>query len=208
VLQQFPDVSRAKCLPADGSTPGLVELVVLPDMRNRIPFNPFEPKVPADRLAAIDRFLAPRIGASTRLRVRNASFLSIRIRMNVRFRAGTDVGYAQQRLRSDLNRFLSPWAFDDAAEVVIGGEIWVGSIVAFTDDLDYVDHVDGVELLAKSEASPVWLPLRTVVSTSAPDTVLVSAGDHEIVVLADDADVGERWTGIGNMIIGLDFAVG
>jgi hypothetical protein len=207
VLQQFPDVSRAKCLPADGSTPGLVELVVLPDMRNRIPFNPFEPKVPANRLAAIDRYLTGRIPGTARLRVRNASFLSIRVRVNVRFRTGRDVGYYRQQLSTDLDRFLSPWAFDHAAEVVIGGEIWVGSIVAFVDDREYVDHVDGIELLARDERSLVWLPLRTVVSTSAPDTVLVSAANHEIVVLADEQDTGERWTGIGYMIIGLDFAV-
>jgi hypothetical protein len=42
----------------------------------------------------------------------------------------------------------------------------------------------------------------------APDTVMVSAGSHEIVVLADEHDTGERWTGVGYMAVQVDLAVG
>jgi hypothetical protein len=208
VLEQFPDVSRVKCLPSDGEEPGLVDLVVLPDIRHRNPFDPFQPKVPADRVRAIDAFLSDRISPSVRLRVRNARFLSIRVRVNVRFRPGADQRYFIRQLNSDLDRFLSPWAFDDGADIVIGGQLWVGSIVAFVDGQPYVDHVDGAELLAKDGRSPYWLPMRKAVGVQAPDTVMVSAGSHEIVVLADEHDTGERWTGVGYMAVQVDLAVG
>ena len=58
VLERFPEVYKAKCIPAglsgNGGQPGRVGLVVIPDIRNRFPFDPFEPKAPSDLLADIE----------------------------------------------------------------------------------------------------------------------------------------------------------
>ena len=45
ILERFPEVYKVKCLPAEpGCDPGRVEIVVIPDIRHKQPFNSFEPK--------------------------------------------------------------------------------------------------------------------------------------------------------------------
>ena len=65
VLGQFPDIYKVKCIPAslaqDPDNPGSVRLVVIPDIRNKRPFDPFEPKASADMLANIKEFLADKL---------------------------------------------------------------------------------------------------------------------------------------------------
>ena len=57
VLERFPQIHKAKCVPA--KTPGgPVTLIVIPDIRNQHPFDPFAPKAPADLLAEIQGYLS------------------------------------------------------------------------------------------------------------------------------------------------------
>src|SRR5690606_18094739 len=108
-----------------------VDVIVIPDVRKLSPRDTLAPRAPADLLAAIGDHLAERAPAAARIRVRNPRYVSVQVRLGVRFRAGIDEGVAQRRLNDELVRFLSPWAFDDGAEVAIGGRIYASSILDF-----------------------------------------------------------------------------
>jgi len=211
VLEKFPQIYKVKCLPADPAAhprdPGRIVLVVIPDIRNRLPFNPFEPKVPADQIRDIEAFLRDKTPPFASVEVRNAHYVPVKVRCGVRFLPGRDEGYCRQRLMDELNRFLSPWAYDEGADIVIGGSIYANSIINFIDQRDYVDYVAGFKLFTGDD--DVFVPEPEEggyrASTNRPDGVLVAARQHRFDVIPDADYRIEEFTGINYMMVELDF---
>ena len=217
VLEKFPQLYKVKCLRADALgdpaapvEPGRIDLVVVPNITHRFPFNPYAPKASADLLRDIEAFLADKTPVFARLRIKNAHFVALMVRCGVRFMLGTDEGYCRQRLTQDLNRFLSPWAYDDSADLVIGGSIYANSIINFIEQRDYVDFIAGLRLFTIEDGRPKLVPEGTGYHASAgrPDAVLVAATAHEFDVIAATDFRVQGFGGIGNMRIGLDFVIG
>ncbi len=216
VLEKFPRLYKVKCLRADPlehpRSPGRVDVIVIPDIRNRIPFDPFEPKAPADLIRDIDAFLALRSAAGSTVRVRNARYVSVKVRCGVRFVQGRDEGYSRRQLNDDLNRFLAPWAYDEGADVVIGGRVYANSIIDFMEQREYVDYVAEFKLFTSDDGghSYQFVPETSDYHASAgrPDAVLVSARQHQFDVIGHADYRMEVFHGINYMQVGLDFIVG
>ena len=213
VLERFPQIYKVKCLRADAATqaldPGRIVLVVIPDIRNRLPFNPFEPKLPADQIRDIQAFLQDKTPPFARIEVRNAHYVPVKVRCGVRFLPGRDEGYCRQRLGEELNRFLSPWAFDDGADIVIGGSVYANSIINFIDQRDYVDYLAGFKLFTGDDEVLVADGDDGGYRASTPraDGVLVAARQHQFDVIAEADYRIEEFTGLNYMMIELDFSV-
>ena len=211
VLEKFPQIYKVKCLPASpGAHPrdlGRIVLVVIPDIRNRLPFNPFEPKVPADQIRDIEAFLRDKTPPFAIVEVRNAHYVPVKVRCGVRFLPGRDEGYCRQRLMDELNRFLSPWAYDEGADIVIGGSLYANSIINFIDQRDYVDFVAGFKLFTGADENYVQEPAEGGyrASTNRPDGVLVASRQHRFDVIPDADYRVEEFTGINYMMVELDF---
>ncbi len=213
VLQRFPEVYKAKCLVAGAmGEPGRVDVIVIPDIRQQLPSDAFAPKASANLLADIQAYLAERAPAAAKLRVRNATYVAIEVRLGVRFMVGQDEGLAKRQLNDDLNRFLSPWAYGESAELEIGGKIYANSIIDFVDRRDYVDYVADIKLFRhRAEGGTEPVPRTAAdyhVATEAPDQVLVGARQHHIDVIAEQGYSQASFTGINYMKIELDFIVG
>ncbi len=208
VLQAFPQIYKAKCLRAH-ATPGEVVVVVIPDIRNALPGEAAAPKAPADLLLDIERHLAARASAAAVLRVRNARYVPVRVRLSVRFTPGQDEGFAKRRLNQDLVRFLAPWAFDDGAEAMIGGRVYANSLVDFIDRRDYVAHVADLKLFRVRDGHPEFVPPADDyhIATEWPDEVLVAAPEHDIDVIPETGYRQDAFSGIGFMKVELDFIV-
>ena len=97
VLEKFPQLYKVKCLRPDATArvPGLIELVVIPDIKNRLPFNPFEPKVPADLIRDIEAFLRDKTPPFARVEVKNAHYVPVKVRCGVRFMPGRDQSFCR-----------------------------------------------------------------------------------------------------------------
>lgn len=212
VLEQFPQLHKVKCLRSDelGGEPGRVDLVVVPDIANRFPFDPFAPKASADLIRDIEAFLADKTPAFAQVRVKNPYFVALKVRCGVRFMPGTDEGHNRDRLNDELNRFLSPWAYDEGADLVIGGSIYANSIINFIEQRPYVDYIAGLRLFTVEEGRPTLVPEGPGYHASAarPDAVLVAAASHEFDVIALTDYRVQGFGGIGNLRIELDFSVG
>jgi hypothetical protein len=149
--------------------------------------------------------------------VRNAKYVQVQVRLGVRFRPGQDDGYAARRLNQDLVRFLSPWAFDDGAEVTIGGKIYANSILDFADRRDYVDYVAEIKLFRSLDGKDFDLvppvdPARDPgaayhVATDRLDQVLVAAPQHYFDVIPETGFQQASFTGVNYARIELDFIV-
>jgi hypothetical protein len=210
VLGRFPEIYKVKCIPAHPE-PGRVGVVVIPDVRNRLPFDPFQPRAPADLLADIEGFLSTRAPASARITVKNPRYVAVKIRVAVRFRKAGNEELDKRRLTEDLNRHLSPWAYDEGADLVIGGKIYAHSLVDFLDRRPYVDHLADVRLF-RSDDGETFVAAPTAdeeghAVEADPDAILVAAREHQIDLIPETGYQADRLTGIGFMQIELDFVV-
>ena len=209
VLEEFGSrIHKVKAIPGPGD--GLVKVVVIPDLRGALPADALAPKAPANLLEAIRRFLQARAPEAATVQVQNAVFLPVRIRLGVRFREGQEERFSRQRLEGDLVRFLSPWAYDEGAEIRIGDTIYATSIVDFADRLDYVDYVAQIKLfLLDRNENPTKEQdgMAASIQAPGPDTVLVSARQHQIDLITEIGYDAQSFTGIGYMQIEFDFIV-
>jgi hypothetical protein len=130
-----------------------VRIIVIPDIRQRRPFDPYEPKVPAETLREMEEFLGSRCAASARVRVQNPRYLTIKLRFGVRFHRGYNPGFHVKRLNDELQRFLAPWAFDNSADIVLGGGIDANAIVHFVEQRPYVDYLARMNLTLSTDGS-------------------------------------------------------
>ncbi|WP_333873263.1 baseplate J/gp47 family protein [Methylobacter sp.] len=219
VLEQFPEIYKVKCIPAGlQENLGQVTVVVIPDVRNRLPFNPFEPKAQASLLEDIEAFLAAHAPVGVSVNVKNACFLPVKLRFAVRFQPGCDSSFYKQQLNEDVNHFLSPWAYEQGKDVVIGGKIYANAIIDFIERCTYVDYVAYFKLFLGDESGSSFQliakpPLSDSsegysVATGRPDAVLVAARTHDIDLITE-VNYGEQiFNGINYMKLELDFIVG
>lgn len=220
VLEQVPRIYKVKCLPADLSEhpddPGRVELIVIPDIRDKLPFDPFEPKAPADLLADVERLLAPCCPPFATVKARNARYVAIKARFGVRFAPGRDEGFFKKLLNEELCRFLSPWAYAEGTDIAIGGRIYANSVVNFVDQREYVDYVATIKLFRSRNGVDYELVAPPVgddaegyfVGTERPDEILVASREHDIDVITDVQYDTELLSGINYMKVELDYVVG
>ncbi|MEH6875693.1 MAG: baseplate J/gp47 family protein, partial [Candidatus Competibacter sp.] len=216
ILEQFPGIYKVKCIPASSMEPGnlgKVDIIVIPDIRNQLPFNPFEPKATAGQIAEITDFLESHISPLAEIKVKNAYYVPVRVRVAVRFMPGCDPGFYKIRLNDELNRFLSPWAYKESNDVVIGGKLYANAIVDFLERRPYVDYVAELKLF-KNEDGLSFEPVDNTgdafgyrVQADRPDGVLVAYHQHDIDLITETRFEDEKFIGIGYMKIELDFVV-
>jgi len=218
VLEQYPELYKAKCIPAQSvENLGQVTVVVIPDVRNRLPFNPFTPKAPASLLNDIGDFLSTHVPMGARITVKNACYLPVKLRFAVRFQPDVDTGFYKQKLNRDVNRFLSPWAYEQGKDVVIGGRIYANAIIDFIERCTYVDYVahfkmflgteDGLDYQLKIKPPLTPDSEGYFVEAPYPDAVLIAAREHDIDLITDLNADGQTFRGINYMKLELDFVV-
>jgi hypothetical protein len=151
--------------------------------------------------------------ASIILAAAHARYVQVRIRVGVRFRDQNNPVFYRQQLNDELNRYLSPWAYDEGADIVIGQRIYAGSIIDFIEQRPYVDYVAGIKLFSSDDGQTFTLapsggPDGDGVESVWPDAVLVAARQHQIDLIQDEIFAPDEFKGINYMKIELDFVVG
>ncbi|MEZ4362932.1 MAG: baseplate J/gp47 family protein [Kofleriaceae bacterium] len=207
VLHRFPQIGKARCLPAEGGGGG-VDVIVIPDVRTLPPGDRLTPRAAADLLAEIRDHLAERAPAAARIRVRNPRYVPVRVRLGVRFRERLDEGEAQRRLNDELVGFLSPWVSDERAQPVIGGRIYATSILDFVDRREYVDYAAAIKLFRSPDGVHVDPASGgDHVAADRLDQVLVAAPTHDLDLIPAAGIPAGSLTGINYLKVQLDFVV-
>lgn len=220
VLEEFPDIFRAKAISADlwgdDYEPGSVRIVVIPDIRKRKPFDPFEPKVPVFRLREIQQFLQKRAPAFARIHIQNARFKYLQIRVLVRFNDMNNFGFFAGKLNQELLEYLAPWAFDKSVDIMFGGKIYSSVIVDFIENRPYVDYIEKPGLKLQERKSDGLIKVleeqpfddEDHLVIDEPDVVIVSAHQHFIEYLTLPEETSERIRqGIGFAKLEFDFRI-
>ncbi|EDM80951.1 hypothetical protein PPSIR1_25266 [Plesiocystis pacifica SIR-1] len=220
VLERFATVYKAKCLRASAGASGQggagkVRVVVVPDIRAQLPRDPFEPKAPSSHLAEIQEYLRAHAPDHVEVSVTNPEYVAVMVRLGVRFNEGIDEGWASRQLNEDIKRLLSPWAYDDGAELSIGGRIYANSIIDYVDRRDYVDYVAELKLFTSLDGIDFSMAPDLFSSSGEgyyvggerDDQILVAARDHQIDIITERYQQ-EAFTGLEYMKVELDFIVG
>lgn len=159
VLEAFPQIYKAKCLnhtqyePNESGTgiyrelaPGHVTVVTLPNQQFQHLRDPLRPYTSLALLEDIKAFLHKRLSCFVRLHVKNPQFEEVSAAFKVRLQAGADETFQLRKLQEAVTRFLSPWAFSDAASPSFGGKIHQSVLLNFVEELPYVDYVTDFQL--------------------------------------------------------------
>ena len=182
-MAAFPNVYKVKCIPharrGAWLSPGHVLVVVVPNLRNANAVNPLAPKVDADTLSRIDELLHRRAGAQTQIAVVNPSYQQVQLDLKVSFQPGHEFNFYSEKLKQELIKLLSPWAFDQGREIVFGGSLHKSLLLDRVEHLDYVDYVTDFKMYSYIGATPRANDLNEV-RADAPDAILVSAPSHVV----------------------------
>ena len=183
VLEEFPFIYKVKCLNhTDNSTemaPGSVRIVVVPDMRNKKAGSKLKPAVSNNTRKKIKEFLEQLNCDFVDLAVENPRYEAVKVNCNVAFYQGFDPNYYKDRLKTDIDKFLAPWAFDYSREIEFGGSLDQSVIIKFVEDLPYVDFVTDFYLDIYSDDS-IIKPNVTTVTASTSRSVLTGHSNHNI----------------------------
>ncbi|MDZ8082827.1 MAG: hypothetical protein RMX35_27655 [Nostoc sp. DcaGUA01] len=220
ILEHFPQIYKAKCITsaAGSNNPeaAKVTVVVVPDISNTAPFFPLEPKAPLYLLKEIEAYLQKYTSPFVQIVVKNPRYERIKYRVGIRFRNGYEQGYYLNQLNEDIKRFLSPWAYEEQADITFGSSIHSSSLIYFIENRPYVDYVANLKLIeqigikAGSQGkSDTYYRVNqsNLAQVQHPDSILVSAPEHIIDLIGTENYDEEDFEGVGYMIVGIDFIV-
>jgi hypothetical protein len=156
VLQAFPQIHKAKCLNHTQMTengavsynevkPGHVTIITIPSLVNRNDVNPLKPYTNQSLLLEIKEYLQQRISGHVQLEVANPQFEEVRIGFKLQLAAGyTDFTYYSNQLKQEITAYLTPWAYNNQAEVQFGGKVYKSSLINFIEERPYVAYIADV----------------------------------------------------------------
>ncbi|WP_378179155.1 baseplate J/gp47 family protein [Aquimarina sp. SS2-1] len=211
ILHKFPEIYKAKCLPASDRIGG-VDVIVVPDIKGKLPFNPFAPKVAADTLFRINSYLENLAPTYAEVSVSNPSYLQVSTECVVKFYSGYDEVFYKDKLIEEIKRFMSPWAYGEDSDIQIGGSLHASVIINFIAERPYIDYVANLKLF-QSEDGKTFTDVRSlndgksIVTPLLPDMIMVAAQIHEVYVVNENGFEEDSFEGINYMEISKDFIV-
>lgn len=183
VLQEFPSVSRAKCIPhADGRSwqaAGHFTVVVLPRQQGLNAVDPLAPRVDLATLEQVRVQLQARCAPQAVVHVQNPRYQPLQLQFKLKLRPGFAFAFYRQVLNDALLRHLSPWAFDGTTEPGFNGRIVRSALLDFVEAQPFVDFVTDFALFRQGGSVDL-----NEVFADTPDAILVSAAQHLITELA------------------------
>ena len=189
VLQQFPEIQKVKCINhtrigatvTDGDNelaPGYVLVVPIPNLQGKNAIDPLRPQTSLGTLVKIGDYLRGLISPFVKLQVKNARFDEIQLDFKVQFRDGDAAFYAGQ-LNTEIEQFMSPWAFGGSQEIEFGGKISKSVLLNFVEQRTYVDYVTCFSMYQIVNGVKLDHDLEEAVASSSR-SVMVSYKQHQI----------------------------
>ncbi len=206
VLEQFPEIYKVKCVPADDI--GSTDIIVIPDIKGKLPFNPFEPKAPSNVIDNIQKYLEYRVPAWAIVKVKNPSYIQVKVRIAVKIREDYSESFFIAKLEEDLIRYLAPWAYDEGADIFLDRRLDADVIVNFVAERFYIEFASDIYLFTSTNGID-FTKINLVngenyVQVYKPGDILVSAREHVIDVIRQEYKQN-NYQGIGYLKVGLDF---
>lgn len=186
VLEEFPSVYRVKCLNHTSEKaqihPGHVYVVVVSNLVNKNAVDPLQPRISVNTLEEITNFLKKKNSPFVKLKVENPSYEEIKVEFKVKFRPEIkDTGFYTKQLDQDLIKYLTPWAYEEGADISFEGRLHGSVILDFVEELPYVDFITDFKMFHIPDPDNLASSMQvTEAIATTPMSILVSAAAHTI----------------------------
>lgn len=235
VLGEFEEIYKAKAISHTGRNrernysefrPGEIEVVIIPKITDLENQNVLQPQASNALIRQVKNYLQQINSPVPILHVSNPVYEKIMVQFKVGFKEGFANGFYRNLLNNSIKRYLSPWAYDEGADIVFGGRIYGSQLLAFIENQAYVDYITDFRLFQQNAGPTIGemtvnLDFRVrspygdeweVAEAYTAASILISADDHLIDMLAPNEYPCEGSPicedGIGCMIVSIDFIVG
>jgi hypothetical protein len=219
VLDAFPEILIAKCIPGNDFTDTDLQMVVVP----KVAYDVEEPKANLATLYRIKEYLETKLPPFVKLSVNNAVYETVKVCCDICFvkdNTGANNNYYLGKLQEDLRRYLNPWLYDPSSDLKIGSVLYKSEILNFIKRLPYVAYVTAFSLVHffterdTITRRHIHCVLDTAVDDiaylqgSVPDAVLIPAATHNIQVIDEWIYRDPSPIGISSAITGNELIVG
>jgi len=218
ILQQFPQIFKAKCFPCmtgkstDGSqvAPGQLLIVLIPRLRESASAN-MQPMVNALILREVREYLKSLASDFVEINVRNPAYEQIQVRCKIRFKKGYRKGFYLSELNQEIISYLSPWS-TSGFEAKFGWRLRCDEIQSYISGLKYVAAVSGLSLVQIRQGDDRYYQLSDTARELAneavpayPWSIAIPARQHLIEVVDQPGTWPREKTGISDLSIGSTF---
>jgi Baseplate J-like protein len=180
ILQKFPDVFMVKCLNHTSDTsymaPGNITLVVVPNTKNKNVFDVYQPRVSRASLTKIQDYISGLNTMHVKPRVINPDYKEAAVKVKVKFFGQYDDTFYSRQLDEDIKKYISPWAFADAATVSFNSKLNINLLTNYIEQLYYVDYIDELKVFVNNILQKNYL------IEADPKSILVSAKQHSVSI--------------------------
>ena len=206
VLQQFPEVYKAKCLNHSGiidplrqacidpdhtpppapdcypeHRPGQVTVVVIPSLQNENAVDPLRPRLSANKRNLVQEFLCGHVSDFVTVDVVSPHYQEVRINTTVAFAPGRDVAFYRQVLREDLVRFIAPWGDNPEADLNFGRSITRADLLNYIDERPYVDFITALEVYVRFNDKCSWQSVDEAIPATSRSVLTSVPADQHVV---------------------------
>lgn len=154
-LQYFPQIFKVKCISHTGFVidektneqkytemlAGHVMVITIPDLTHLNTANILRPYTSIGLLTEIQQYLATLTSPFVQLSVCNPQFEEVQFDFQVTFRENFDITFFTNQLNTDIEQFLTPWAYGNPQAIQFGNSIEKSVVLNFVEERYYVDFV-------------------------------------------------------------------
>ncbi|MBB6369155.1 baseplate J/gp47 family protein [Chryseobacterium shigense] len=149
ILEEFPEIFRVKVLnhyrydtQISNTSAGFVTLIPVAKTSNAENIN-WKPMLSLNKMTLIKKYLSKITSPHVRINVKPPKLEKVEVQFKVKFRhsEGMDTRLYISELTRTINRYLSPWSYDDHSEINFASEIEFSSVIQLIDNQYYVDYI-------------------------------------------------------------------
>lgn len=192
ILQNYPEVVRVKCLNhyrygSKCSNVSAGYITIVPIARwSKSSIIYLKPLLSLQTMTSIKNFINSLGSPHARLLVKPPSLEKIKLKFNIKYRQypGADLVTFELQVVEAINKYLSPWAYDDNNDLEFSASIEISSLIQVIDDLPFVDYITDfkVDQLVPENDGTTY-QTRSNVKKIVPDkeyTLFIPDEKHEI----------------------------
>jgi hypothetical protein len=169
-------------------------LIPVANLKNRNGVDPLQPKTARRVLIEMVDYIKGLTSPFVKVYAKNPVYEQIIVFFRVKFITGTDIGFYLKKLNDEIVHYLTPWAFDEEAEVVFGQKVYASSIINFIEERPYVDFITDFEMgVCKKDCCPPEDPGESGNDDTPAETIgrFTNCNDVETFLSENVEDSGE-----------------
>lgn len=200
VLEKFPQVAEAKCMPSYGPItddngiviqefgykPGSVLLLVSPEIDYQDNNDSLRPKMGNRLLCEIQQYMDTVKPPFVELLVTSLSYVPVKVDCTIKLKEGyNNANYYKSHTNDELVKFIAPWS-DKSMSATMTNDLNVGDILSLLESLEWVDAVTALKISLVYENTSWSMDAGNMADIISPNddsnkiSVLTSVPNHDI----------------------------